>query len=146
MPPPQMPPPPMAPPQPTGSKIAGIMYILGGVFLLITLIFGIIVATAGSVMGAVIEDFQSFAMYLWGVCVIMPLIGMIFGFLGAVFCFQGKNFTVAMVGGILGIVAGLVSGILFYGGAVGYNFLGLLAFVFFLIGLIMQMVAKKNFA
>jgi hypothetical protein len=139
-------PPPMYPPQQkSGSKIAGIMYILGGVFLLITLIFGIIVATAGSIMGSVIDDYQSFATYLWAVCVVLPLVGMIFGFLGAVFAFQGKKFTIALVGGILGMVAGIASGIIVYGGNVGYNWLGLLAFIFFLIGVIMVFTAKKNF-
>jgi hypothetical protein len=125
--------------------MAGIMYILGSILLLITLIFGVIVATVGSIMGSALKDYQSVAAYLWGVCVILPLIGMIFGFLGAVFAFQGKKFTIAMVGGILGIVAGLLSGIIVIGGAVGYNVIGLLAFIFFLIGVIMLFMGKKNF-
>ncbi len=122
------------------------MFILGGIMLLIDLIFGIIVATAGSVMGAVIEDFESFAAYLWVVCVILPLIGMIFGFLGAVFAFQGKKFTITLVGGILGMVAGIASGIIVYAGVMAYNWIGLLGFILFLIGVIMVFVQKKNFS
>lgn len=142
-----MPPPPMyPPPQKSVSKVVGIMYILGGILLLIDMLFGVIVATAGSIMGAVIDDYQSYAAYLWVVCVILPLIGMIFGFLGAVFAFQGKKFTMVLLGGIMGLVAGIASGIIVYAGIVGYNWIGLLAFIFFMIGVIMAFVQKKNFS
>ncbi len=143
-----MPPPPMMapPPQKPGSKVGGIMYVLGGILLLIDMIFGVMVATAGSIMGSVVKDYQTVATYLWAVCVILPLIGMIFGFLGAVFAFQGKKFTITLVGGILGMVAGIASGIIVIAGVVGYNFIGLLAFIFFLIGVIMVFVGKKNFS
>jgi len=91
----------------------------GRLLLLIDMLFGVIVATAGSIMGAVIDDYQSYAAYLWVVCVILPLIGMIFGFLGAVFAFKGEKFTIVLVGGILGLVAGIASGIIVYAGIVG---------------------------
>ena len=121
------------------------MYILGSIFLLITMGLGSMVAAAGSAMGAEIEDFQAIAAYLWGVCVVLPLIGMIFGFLGTVFIFQRKNFTLAMVGGVLGVVAGIVSGILVVAGIPLFNPIGILAFIFFLIGIILLFVAKKDF-
>ncbi len=133
------------PPQKSGSKIAGVMYILGSVFQLSTLLFGLIVATAGSIMSAAIDDYQSFATYLWAVCVILPLTGMIFGFLGGVFALMGRNFMISLVGGIPGMVAGIASGIIVYGGKMACNWIGLLAFIFFLIGVIMVFMAKKNF-
>jgi len=106
---------------------------------------GTMVASVGSAMGAEIKDFASVAAYLWGVCVVLPLIGMIFGFLGAVFIFQRKKFTIAMVGGILGLVAGIASGILVVGGIPLFNWMGILAFIFFLLGIVMLFVAKKDF-
>jgi hypothetical protein len=124
---------------------AAVMYILGAVLLFITLAFGAIVATAGSIMGSAIKDYQSFAAYLWGVCVIMPLVGAIFGILGTVFIFQRKKFGIAMIGGILGIVAGILSGILVYAGNVGYNPIGLMAFIFFMIGVLLLFMVKKEF-
>jgi len=134
------------PPQKSGAgKGAAIMYILGALHLLITLGLGAMVASVGSAMGAEIKDYASVAAYLWGVCVVLPLIGMIFGFLGAVFIFQRKKFTIAMVGGILGLVAGIASGILVIGGIPLFNWMGILAFIFFLLGIVMLFVAKKDF-
>jgi hypothetical protein len=142
------PPPQAPPPQKSGmGTVAGVMYILGAVFLLITLIGGILAAALGSIIGGAMDsdEVSKFAAYIWGVCVVMPLIGMIFGILGAVFVFQRKKFTIAMVGGVLGLVAGILSGILVYGGVVAPNYVSILAFIFFLIGLIMQMTVKKEF-
>jgi preprotein translocase subunit SecG len=138
----------MAPPQRQKSGAgtgAAVMYILGAIFLLITMGLGAMVAAAGSALGTEIEDFAAIAAYLWGVCVALPLIGMIFGFLGMAFIFQRKNFNMAMIGGILGLVAGIVSGILVIKGIPLFNPIGLLAFIFFLIGIILLFVAKKDF-
>lgn len=148
--PPPMYPPPMAPPPPQKSgmgTVSGVMYILGAIFLLITLIGGIMAAALGSIIGGAIEssEVDKYVAYIWGVCVVMPLLGMIFGFLGAMFVFQRKKFTIAMVGGIIGLVAGILSGVLMVGPIVVPNYVSILAFIFFLIGLIMQMVVKKEF-
>lgn len=149
MPPPGMYPPPMPPPpQKSGmGTVAGVMYILGAVFLIITLIGGILVAAVGTMVGGVLEssEVDQYVAYLWGVCVVLPLLGMIFGILGAVFVFQRKKFTIAMVGGVMGMVAGILSGVLIVGPIVVPNWVSILAFIFFLIGLIMQMVVKKEF-
>ena len=144
-----MPPPPMAPP-PTKSgmgTVSGVMYILGAVFLIITLIGGILAAAVGSIIGGALnsDEVNKVVAYIWGVCVALPLLGLIFGILGAIFVFKRRNFMVAMVGGILGMVAGILSGVLFIGGDVSMNYVSILAFIFFLIGLLMQVMVKKEF-
>ncbi len=50
------------------------------------------------------------------------------------------------LGGILGMVAGIASGIIVYAGVMAYNWIGLLGFILFLIGVIMVFVQKKNFS
>lgn len=143
---PMPPPPPMPEKKKSGAGTgAAILYILGAIILFITLGLGALVATAGTVLGAAISDYQSLAAYLWTVCVVLPLLGAVFGILGAVFVLQRKKFSIALVGGILGLVAGIASGILVYGGNVGYNPFGLIAFIFFLIGLLLLMMVKKEF-
>ncbi|MBM4250152.1 MAG: hypothetical protein FJ149_12170 [Euryarchaeota archaeon] len=152
MPPPMMPPPPMMMPPPPPKSGAGtaaaVMYILGALFLLITMALGAMILSAVAASGATDQlpkGAQDILGYLWGVCVILPLIGMIFGFVGCVFIFQRKKFGVAMVGGVLGLIAGILSGLLFITGIVLPNIWGLLAFIFFLIGVILLFVAKKDF-
>ena len=145
-----MPPPPMAPPPKKSGMGTGaaVMYILGAIFLLINLAWGAMIlgAISASNTGALPKAANDAISYLWGVCVVMPLIGMIFGFLGTVFIFQRKKFMIAMVGGILGLLAGILSGLLFIVGVMIPNPVGLLAFIFFLIGLIMLMMVKKEFS
>lgn len=154
MPPPPggMPPPPMPAPakQKSGAGTgAAIMYILGAILLLVNLAWGALLASAlgaAGDAGALPKEAKDAVGYIWGVCVILPLIGMIFGFLGTVFIFQRKKFNIAMVGGILGLVAGILSGLIFIGGIMLPNMIGLLAFIFFMIGVILLFVAKKDFS
>jgi hypothetical protein len=132
----------------------GVMYILGAVFLFICAgyagsmlsIIASMTSSMSSITGSPLpSSAANYMAYLWGVCVILPLIGAIFAILGAVFMFKKTKWAVVMVGGLLGVVAGLAAGIIVVGPSVIPNPIGIIGFVFCLIGLICALAGKSSF-
>jgi hypothetical protein len=148
MPPPGMPM-MMAPPEQksTLNTVGAVMNILGAVFLFINVGWGAsllaVISAASGAVGGLPADANAYIGYLWTVCVILPLVGAIFAILAAVFMFKKTKWTLALVGGILGLVGGIASGILMVGPIMLPNPVGLLAFIFCLIGVIGAGVSKK---
>jgi hypothetical protein len=157
----QQPPPPPPPGAPTAgygappekkSKlplVAGIMFILALVFLFVSL--GLSASALGAVessgiRGVSADDASDALNAMWVQCVVMPLIGAIFLLLGAVFCFKAKNFKMAMIGGIIGLILSLLASIVFVAGIVVPNPIAILGFIFALLGVILAFAGKKSFS
>ena len=146
----------MPPPQEKSGflTVGGVMNILGAVFLFIEMGYAASVLSwistlsnaSSSMMGSPLpSSATNYLAYLWGVCVILPLIGAIFAILGAVFMFKATKWGLAIAGGVLGMVAGIASGVVFVGTVTIPNPIGILAFIFCLIGVIAAAVCKKDF-
>ena len=148
MPPPGMPM-MMMPPQEksTLNTVGAVMNILGAVFLFINVGWGAsllaAINAASGAVGGLPSSANSYIGYLWAVCVILPMLGAIFGILAAVFMFKKTKWALALVGGIMGMVAGIASGVLMVGPFMVTNPVGILAFIFCLIGVIGAGVSKK---
>ncbi len=89
---------------------AGILNIVGGVIALGILAWFLIawltLSTYTDYWGnTVSEEFVGF-FGLGMICLIMPIIGMIFAIIGGVFCLKRKNWGMALAGSLIGMIFG----------------------------------------
>ena len=143
------PPPPGygAPPVPGILKVGGVFLILAAIFLFITMAYGAVIMGAISTMvedaGGTTDEGDAWLGYFWMTCVILPLLGAIFGIIGGIMCFKGQKLGIAMVGSLLVVVSGFLSAFPFMVIGIWVPWPpSLLAFIFGIIGLITVLVGK----
>jgi Na+/proline symporter len=125
-----------------------VFYLMGANFHLLSIVIGTVLLVNGSFIGItadLTDEMGGLVSYAWTVCVVLPALGIVFGLLGALSVLKVRKPGVALAGGVIGMLTGLLSGLLVEGGEVSENPFGIAAFLFYLVGSGLVVIKFRTF-
>jgi hypothetical protein len=125
---PPPPPPPTAPPKERSGlpTAGGILNIIGGIIAIVIWLWMLTIFLAGMALAEEAGGEFTGLFGLGAICLVLPIIGGIFALLGGIMALKRKNWGLALVGSIIGLI---------FGGG-----------IFCLIALILIAISRKEFA